>query len=103
MQVRDSAGQLVRGNHPGACIGGGPSGAWRYPNGKLIPLEWSLGPLGMLPSNPGVYSVVAIWEPFQGTDYSCEFCQVTGDDIAKSKRYDVRSNVVTFSIQGKYD
>jgi len=103
VQVRDSAGQLVSGNHPQPCMGGGPSGAWRYPSGKLIPLEWSLGPLGKLPTHSGVYSVVAIWEPSQGTDYSCEFCQVTDDDIAKSKRYDVRSNVVTFSIQGKHD
>lgn len=99
VQVRDSAGRLVSGINPWLCRGGGPSGAWRYPKDKLIPLEWSLFPLGMLPDRPGIYSVVTTWEPFQGTDDSCEFCQVTPYDVANSKRYVVPSNVVTFAIQ----
>jgi hypothetical protein len=103
VEVRDSTGRQISGNHPWPCMGGGPSGAWRYPNGKLIPLEWSLGPLGMLPDRPGVYTVMATWKPFQGNDYSCEFCQVTSDDVAKSKPYVVRSNVASFSILDKHD
>jgi hypothetical protein len=99
VQVRDLAGQLVSGINPWLCTGGGPSGAWRYPKDKLVPLEWSLAPLGMLPDRPGVYSVVTIWEPFQGTDDTCEFCQITAYDVTNSKRYVVRSNVVTFAIQ----
>jgi hypothetical protein len=103
VQVRDSAGQLVSGINPWLCRGGGPSGAGRYPKDKLIPLEWSLAPLGMLPDRPGIYNVAITWEPFQGTDDSCEFCEVTAYDVANSKRYVVRSNVVTFSIQEKHD
>jgi hypothetical protein len=99
VQVRDSAGQLVSGIDPWLCTSGGPSGAWRYPKDNLIPLEWSLAPLGMLPDRPGVYNVSITWKPFQGTDDSCEFCQITPYDVANSKRYVVRSNVVTFAIQ----
>jgi hypothetical protein len=99
VEVRDSVGQLVRGNHPHPCMGGGPSGAWRYATGKVVPLEWSLDQLGMSPERPGVYTVVAIWNPFQGSDYTCELCQVTANEVVNARKFVVRSNVAVFSIR----
>jgi hypothetical protein len=84
-------------------MGGGPSGAWRYTAGKVVPLERSLDQLGMLPERPGVYTVWATWEPFQGIDYTCELCAVTADYLANAKRYVVRSNVATFTIRDRHD
>lgn len=102
IEVLDSTGQPVPQTGAHICTSGGPSGAFRFAKGMIVPQEWSLQQLGLLPDRPGVYTVVATWQPFQGTDDTCGLCPLP-ENMANVKRFVVRSNVAKFSIRGKQD
>ncbi|HWF12268.1 MAG TPA: hypothetical protein VG272_00920 [Candidatus Acidoferrales bacterium] len=48
------------------CRDSGPSSSYffEYVTGKVIPLEFTLREVGLLPDKPGTYSVVVTWAPF---------------------------------------
>jgi hypothetical protein len=58
------------------CMGSGPMGLWRYPKKAVVPFESTLRPIGLLPEQPGNYTVSATWSPFAGNDDTCNLCPV---------------------------
>ena len=60
-ELRDSAGQLLTPSGGGFCTGHGAYA--KYPKGTVVPVRgFTLRGLGLLPSEPGKYTLVATWE-----------------------------------------
>ncbi len=98
IEMREANGALVKPTCLRFLQDGGPMGLARYPKGMIVPLEYSLDNMGILPDHEGTFSVVVIWRTYQGTDETCHLCEVPAGFDAKKPYAEVRSQVRTFQV-----
>jgi len=69
VEVRDAKGNPVPVS--GEAIRGGHGFCGTYDRGAIAQDELKLSQMGLLPREPGVYSVVAVWQPTPNGDWNC--------------------------------
>lgn len=89
VQVRDSMGNPVPVS--GGAVWGGHGSCGTYSPGVIVQNELKLSQMGLLPREPGVYSVVAIWQPTPNGDWSCLFSP-------RSPDYRIESAPAVFTV-----
>jgi hypothetical protein len=56
----------------------------------IVQDELKLSEMGLLPREPGIYSVVAVWYPTPNGDWNCRF--------SRAARYRIESAPAVFSV-----
>jgi hypothetical protein len=103
VEVRNrQTGQVLQ---PGGfiCTEGGPGGLWRYVKGSAVRLEKSLKNEGLLPAEPGMYSVTVKWQTYEGNDDTCNPCEgPTGPfGLPNDRRYALVQATAEFRVVSK--
>jgi len=77
LEMRDAKGNLVPVS--GGALWMGHGGCGTYTPGVTVQNELKLSQMGLLPREPGAYSVVAVWHPTPKGEWSCEISPQSPD------------------------
>jgi hypothetical protein len=89
VEVRNSKGNQVPVS--GGAIWTGHGSCGTYSSGVIVQDELKLSQMGLLPREPGVYSLVAVWHPTPNGDWNCLFSPPSPD-------YRIESAPAVFTI-----
>jgi len=89
VEVRDAKGNPVPVSGQDIWVGHGFCGT--YARGAIVQDELKLSQMRLLPREPGVYSVVAVWQPTPNPDWNCL-------DSPPSSAYRIESAPAVFTV-----